>query len=71
MALCEIGGGYIHRLWYLHLLTVKCQQSVPNTSIALTTRRIIHNSISNNTLKFRHELYTYTGNIHTHALHTL
>ena len=63
-ALCEIGAGYIHRLWYLRLLTVKCQQSVPNTSIAPTTRRIIHKYISNDILKFRRELYTYTANTH-------
>jgi len=52
-------------------LTMKCQQSVPNTPIAPTPRHIIHNYISNDTLKFRRELYTYTGNIHTSTLHTL
>jgi len=59
-ALCITGDGYIHRLWYLRLLTVKCQQTVPNTSIALTPRKIIHHYISNYALKFRHELYSYT-----------
>jgi hypothetical protein len=56
---------------YLRLLTVKCQQPVPNTSITPTSRQITHNYISYDTQKFRRELYTYTGNIRTSTLYAL
>ena len=50
---------------------MKYLQSVPNTSISPKQRQIMHNYISNDTLKIRRELYSYTGNIHTSTLHTL
>jgi len=70
-ALWKVGDGHIHRLSYLRLLTMKSQQFVSKTSVTPIPLQITHNYISNEKVKFRHKLYTYTGNIHTCTLHTL
>jgi hypothetical protein len=43
--MCKIGDGYIQRLLYLRLLTVKCQQSITNTSVTLVFK-VIESEVS-------------------------